>query len=205
MTTTPRYLLALLAAVLLVMGWSAINPHDRFTWFLESFPVLIVLPLLFLTYTRFQFTTLVYTLIAIHVVILLIGGHYTYAEVPLFNWIRDNLGAARNNYDKVGHFAQGFIPAMVGRELVLRTSSLKPGKWLVTLIILSCLGISALYELLEWLVAEATGEAAEAFLGTQGDIWDTQKDMFLAGIGAVAALLVLTGIHDRQLRAVRRK
>ena len=156
------------------------------------------------TYQRFRFTQLVYSLCALHAIILMVGGHYTYAEVPLFNWIRDTFGLARNHYDRVGHLAQGFVPAMVTREILLRTSPVGPGKWLTTLVIAVCLAISALYELIEWGVAEATGTAAEAFLGTQGDVWDTQKDMALCLDGALAALLSLTRIHDRALATLPR-
>lgn len=193
-TSSPRlgYHLFLLASVVMIALWSVISPHDRVTWFLESLPVLIIIPVLLLTYTRFRLTDLAYTLIAIHSIILLVGGHYTYAEVPLFDWLRDALHSSRNNYDKVGHFAQGFIPAIIIRELLIRTSPLKAGKWMFAIIVFSCLGISAIYELIEWGVAAFSGESADAFLGTQGDVWDTQKDMFFAGIGALCALVSLS-------------
>ncbi len=194
-----RYHSFLLTVVIIVTIWSVLNPHDLFTWFLEAFPVLIFIPVLLVTYKKFQFTDVAYTFIAIHMIILLVGGHYTYAEVPLFNWIRDEFSYSRNNYDKVGHLAQGFVPALVGRELILRTSSLQPGKWLFAIIVLGCLGISAIYEIVEWLVAEMTGELAESFLGTQGDVWDTQKDMLFAGIGAIVSLLILSPLHNKQL------
>ncbi len=194
------FIRTLLLATAAVFVWSGIGPHDYFTWTLEVGPAVIGLIILAATYKRFRFTRMLYVLFAVHAVILIVGGHYTYAEVPLFNWIRDSFGHARNNYDKIGHFAQGFIPAMVARELLIRTSPLKRGKWLFALIVLSCLGISAFYELLEWWVAALSGTAAEAFLGTQGDVWDTQKDMALAGIGATLALLMLGKMHDRALK-----
>ena len=147
------------------------------------------------------FTPLVYVLIAVHMVILMVGGHYTYARVPLFNWLRDAFGLARNHYDRVGHFAQGFVPAMIAREVLLRTTSLTRGKMLVFLVLSIALAISGAYELIEWGAAELTGEAAEDFLGTQGDVWDTQKDMALALTGAAAALALLSRWHDRQLAA----
>jgi putative membrane protein len=194
------FLSTLLLASGIVFIWSAINPHDYYTWGLEVFPAVIALFILVPTYKRFRLTRMLYLLITIHAVILIVGGHYTYAEVPLGNWARDTFDLTRNHYDRIGHFAQGFIPAMVARELLIRTSPLKPGKWLFALIVLSCLGISAFYELLEWWVAEFSGTAADAFLGTQGDVWDTQKDMALAGLGATIALLTLGRIHDRALK-----
>lgn len=195
-----RRTLTLLAATLAaVFIWSGIGPRDRFVWFLEVAPVLIAVAILVPTYQRFRFTTLVYTLIVIHSIILMVGGHYTYAEVPLFHWIRDAFGLSRNHYDRVGHFAQGFIPAMVAREVLLRASPLQPGKWLFAIVVSICLAASAFYELIEWWVAEATGEAAHAFLGTQGDVWDTQKDMTMCLIGSVVAQLLLSRWHDRQL------
>lgn len=154
------------------------------------------------TYWRFRFTTLVYVLIWIHAIILMLGGHWTYAEMPLFNWIRDHFGLARNYYDRVGHLAQGFVPAMVARELLLRTSPLVRGKWLTTIVICICLAISAVYELIEWATAMAVGESADKFLATQGDVWDTQWDMFCALCGASAALLLLSRAHGRALAQV---
>ncbi len=195
-----RYHLFLLAAFMLVLGWSAWRPHDYFTWILEVFPALIGLLILLLTYRRFRLTDLSYTLILIHSVILMIGGHYTYAEMPLFNWLRDSFDLARNYYDRVGHVAQGFIPAIIAREILLRLSPLKPGKWLFFIVTCICLAISAFYELLEWWVALASGDEAVAFLATQGDVWDTQWDMFLALISAMASLLLLGRYHDAQLR-----
>lgn len=175
------------------------HPKDMFTWVLEVLPAVIGLLILLVTYNRFRLTSLTYCLIWLHAIILVIGGHYTYAEMPLFNWLRDTFDLARNYYDRLGHFAQGFIPAIITREILLRQSPLKPGKLLNFLTISVCLAISAVYELIEWLVAEATGTAAEAFLGTQGDIWDTQWDMFMALVGASIAVLVLGQIHNRAL------
>lgn len=193
------HLLFLLVMLAIVAAWSAVAPHDYLTWALETFPVFIALGLLLATYASFPLTDMAYVLIALHGVVLLVGGHYTYAEVPAFNWLRDEFHLSRNHYDRVGHFVQGFVPAIIGRELLLRTSPLKPGKWLFAIIVLGCTGISALYELLEWQVSVWSKEAGNAFLATQGDIWDTQKDMALALIGAVSALLLLGTWHDRQL------
>ena len=177
-------------------GWS---PKDRFTWVLEVAPAIVAALAIAACYPRWRFTPLVLSLIAAHAVILMIGGQYTYAEVPAFNWLRDEFGLARNYYDRVGHFAQGFVPAMVAREILVRKGVLRPGGWLFFLVACVCLAISACYEFLEWWVAAATGEAAEAFLGTQGDVWDTQWDMFLALVGAVTAQVLLSRRHDRQL------
>lgn len=182
-----------------VFVWSAIDPHDRLTWFLEVAPVILAVIILVATYRRFRFTNLVYLLISIHAVILMVGGHYTYAEVPLFDWIKDTFGFARNHYDRVSHVAQGFVPAMVTREILIRLSPLRVGKWLFFIVVCICLAISAFYELIEWWVAAASGTAAEAFLGTQGDVWDTQWDMFLALCGAILAQLLLGRVHDRAL------
>jgi putative membrane protein len=191
--------LVLLCLVALVLLWSGIGPYDRLTWVLEVLPVLIAMPLLAFTARRFPLTPLVYVLIAIHAVILMYGGHYTYALTPFGDWMRDAFGFTRNHYDRIGHLMQGFGPAMVARELLLRTSPLRPGKWLFALVTLSILGVSACYEFTEWWAALAGGDAAGAFLGTQGDVWDTQWDMFLAGCGAMAAQLLLGREHDRQL------
>jgi putative membrane protein len=167
----PKFLITLVGIIAAVLVWSGIGPYDQTTWLLEVAPVLIAFPLLFLTYKKFPLTTLLYGLIAAHMVILMIGGHYTYARVPFMEF----LGEGRNNYDKIGHFAQGFIPAMVIRELLLRTSPLKPGKWLFALVVFSCLGISAVYELIEWIVAIIVGQGANEFLGSQGDVWTRKK------------------------------
>ncbi len=203
-TRPARLAAVLLIIVLLVFLWSGYRPRDRFTWVLETFPVMVAIPLLAATRRRFPLTPLLYTIIALHCVILLIGGHYTYAEVPPFNWLRDNLHLSRNHFDRVGHFAQGFVPAMIARELLLRTSPLRAGKWLFTLCVCAALAVSALYELFEWQAAVMTGAKADAFLATQGDVWDTQKDMALACLGALTALLTLAWLHNRQLRACER-
>lgn len=196
-----RLPLTLAAIVIAVLAWSAIVPHDYFTWLAEVFPVLVALPLLYFTREKFPLTPLLYTLIAIHCVILIYGGHYTYALTPFGDWMRETFALQRNPYDRIGHLVQGFVPAIIARELLLRTSSIKPGKWLFAIIVLSCFGISAIYELIEWTAAVVTGTQAESFLGTQGDVWDTQKDMLCAGIGATLALLSLSRLHDRQLAA----
>ena len=192
----------LLAVTVLCLVISAIRPHDYLTWLLEVFPILIGVPILIATYRRFPLTPLLYRLLFVHALILILGGHYTYAEVPLGFWVRDLLGLARNHYDRLGHFAQGFVPAILAREILLRCSPLKPGKWLVFLVVSVCLAFSAFYELIEWWSALAFGESATAFLGTQGDPWDTQWDMCLALIGASVALLTLAKIHARQLAKV---
>jgi putative membrane protein len=192
---------ALLAACAIVLAWSGVMPKDRLTWGLEVAPAIVAAVILAVAYPRWRFTPLVLVLIAIHAAILMVGGKYTYAEVPAFSWLRDEFGLARNYYDRVGHFAQGFVPAMVAREILLRRGVLGRGGWLFFLVACVCLAISACYEFIEWWVAVATGEAAEAFLGTQGDVWDTQWDMFLALVGAVTAQLVLSRLHDRQLGA----
>jgi putative membrane protein len=197
--TLPAVLLVIVLAGLLVSG---IGPADRLTWFLEIAPILIAAPLLIATSRSFPLTPLVYTLIAIHAVILMVGGHYTYAQVPLGFWIQDWFGFSRNHYDRIGHLMQGFGPAIIARELLLRTSPLRPGKWLFALIVLSVLGISACYEFTEWWAAVIGGDAAGAYLGTQGDVWDTQWDMFMAACGAIAALTTLDRLHDRQLQAL---
>ncbi len=174
-------------------------PHDRFTWFLEVVPFLIALPILLATYRRFRLTDLTYFLIALHAIILMIGGHYTYAEVPLFNWIRDHFQWKRNEYDHVGHFAQGFVPAIIAREILLRKRVLQRGAWLFFLVVCICLSISLLYELFEWTMAIVSGTSADAFLGTQGDPWDTQKDMAWALVGALTSMLTMQRLHDRFL------
>ena len=185
-----------------VLAWSAWNPHDYPTWWLEVAPALIALAVLAATRRLFPLTPLVYWLILAHAVILMIGGHYTYAEVPLGDWVRDWTGGGRNNYDKLGHLAQGFIPAIVIREILVRNRVVARAGWLSLIVVSLCLSISALYELAEWWVALLSGEAAEAFLGTQGYVWDTQSDMFMALIGAVAALAGLSRLHDRQIKAM---
>jgi putative membrane protein len=187
-----------------VLIWSAIGPKDYFTWFLEVFPALIGLIAIALTYKRFRLTPLTYFLILVHCIILMIGGHYTYAEVPLFNWIRDTFNMTRNNYDKVGHLAQGFIPAVIARELLLRLEIITKRGWLAFIVVCICLAISAFYELIEWWAALLSGKAAEAFLGTQGYIWDTQSDMAIALLGAILALILLSKTHDSQIKKIAR-
>lgn len=193
----PASLLLVVAVALVASG---IRPYDRLTWVLEVLPVLIVAPLLVVTHRRFPLTPLACWLIALHALIL--GAHYTYARVPLGLWMQDAFDFTRNHYDRIGHLMQGFGPAIIIRELLIRTSPLAPGKWLFTLVLFSVLGVSATYEFTEWWAALAGGEAAGAFLGTQGDVWDTQWDMFLAGCGAIAAQLLLARRHDRQLATV---
>ena len=183
-----------------VLIWSAALPKDPFTWFLEVLPVFIGLFILLLTHKKFPLTSLLYTLILIHMIILMVGGHYTYAEVPLFDWIKEAFDQNRNNYDKVGHFAQGFIPAILAREILIRKNIVHGTKiWLNYIILSLVLAFSALYELIEWWIALAVGENAEAFLGTQGYMWDTQSDMGYALFGAIMALALLTRLHDTQL------
>ena len=181
--------------------WSVILPHDYFTWFLEAAPALIGLAILAGTYRRFPLTPLAYTLILIHCWILFLGAHYSYAEVDTFKFVREFFGWQRNDYDKVGHFAQGFVPAILAREILLRNKAVNGRGWLNLFVLSICLAFSALYEMFEWGVAVATGDSAESFLGTQGYMWDTQSDMAMALIGATAALTLLTGLHDRQLRS----
>lgn len=194
----------LLAAFAVVFVWSGIGPHDLFTWFLEVVPALAGVAILVATYRKFELTRLLYILIFIHCIILMVGGHYTYAEVPLFNWLRDAFDLTRNNYDKVGHFAQGFVPAMIAREVLIRKKVINGKGWRNVFIVSLALAISACYEFIEWWVAELSGESAEAFLGTQGYIWDTQSDMLYATIGAISALVVLSRLHNRQLAALEK-
>ena len=186
-----------------VLVWSGIGPKDTMTWSLEVFPALLGAAVLWYTRATFPLTRLVYVLILFHCVILMVGGHYTYAEVPLFDWLKDQFDLARNNYDKVGHFVQGFVPAMIAREIVIRRHVFNYAGWRDFFIVCFCLGFSAFYELIEWVVALASEEAADAFLGTQGYVWDTQSDMAYALAGAVVALAFLGRIHDRQLQAGR--
>jgi putative membrane protein len=182
-----------------VLIWSGINPKDYPTWGLEVAPALIAIALLFYTRNSFPLTTLTYTLILIHCVILMVGGHYTYAEVPIGDMFRELFEGTRNDYDKLGHVAQGFIPVIIAREIVIRLNVFNSRAWMNFFIVAMCLGISAFYELIEWWVALMSGEAAEAFLGTQGYAWDTQSDMGFALVGAIVALVTLSGVHDRQL------
>ncbi len=189
-----------IAIFVAVLVWSGINPKDFVTWCLEVAPAVAGGVILWFTRERFPLTTLVYVLILIHCVILMVGGHYTYAEVPIGDWFRELTGGARNDYDKVGHFAQGFIPAMITRELMIRLDVFNSKRWRDFFIVSFCLGLSAFYELIEWWVALISDEAADAFLGTQGYVWDTQSDMGWALFGAVLSLVLLSRLHDRQLR-----
>ncbi len=190
----------LLAVGIVALVFSGIQPYDRVTWLLEVFPIFIAVPVLFATRHRFQLTSLAYWLIFFHALILVLGGHYTYARVPLGFWVQDLLDLTRNHYDRLGHLAQGFVPAIWVREILIRRSPLVPGKWLFFLVATVCLAFSATYEFIEWWTALIGGESAESFLGTQGDIWDTQLDMFLALLGAISAQVLLAGRHGRQLR-----
>ncbi len=192
----PALLLVAVAAVLVASG---IGPRDRLTWWLEVTPILVAVPLLVATRRRFPMTPLVYVLVAVHAAVLALGGHYTYAEVPLGFWVRDLLGLARNPYDRLGHLVQGFVPALVVREVLLRTSPLRRGGWLFVLTTAVVLSLSAVYEFVEWWAALALGQGAEAFLGTQGDPWDTQWDMFLCFLGGMVSQLLLSRTQDRQL------
>ncbi|HET7434851.1 MAG TPA: DUF2238 domain-containing protein [Thermoanaerobaculia bacterium] len=191
-----RWLLAIFLAVLL---WSAWRPHDYFTWFLEVFPALIGVVVLLATHRSFRLTPLLYVLLTLHAIILMVGGHYTYAEVPLGFWMERAFGFARNHYDRIGHFAQGFVPAIAAREILIRRDVVRGRWWRYAIVVAFCLAISASYELLEFTVSMLTGSKGDAFLGTQGDIWDTQKDMALALIGAIVAPLLLGRLHDAQL------
>ena len=193
-----KYLWVIIFFAILI--WSGINPKDYFTWFLEVLPALIGIIILAVTYNKFRLTKLAYSLILIHCIILMVGGHYTYAEVPLFDWIKNHFDLARNNYDKIGHLAQGFIPAIIAREILIRKEIVKRDNWLSFIVVSICLAISAFYELIEWWVAELTGESAEAFLGTQGYVWDTQSDMALALFGAIFSLVAFSKIHNKQLK-----
>jgi putative membrane protein len=201
MNRPSKYELGLLVSLVLLLIWSGIHPHDRFTWILEVFPIFLGVPALILLYPRLRLTPLVYTLIWIHSLILMLGGHYTYAQVPLGFWMEDWFGFSRNHYDRIGHLAQGFIPAMLAREIFIRRSPLRGSRWLPFLVICFCLAFSAFYELIEFWTALATGSAATDFLGTQGDPWDTQWDMMLALIGSILSLSLLSRWHDQQIAA----
>jgi len=199
-----RRLIVFVGTLIPVVVWSWINPYDRFTWWLEAAPVLIGVPLIVLLGRRFPLSSLLLVLIWAHCVILVVGGHYTYARVPLGDWMRDWLGGDRNNYDKLGHLMQGFEPAILTRELLIRTSPLRGSRWLGFLAVCVCLAFSAFYELIEWWTAVAGGGAADDFLGTQGYVWDTQSDMACALVGAITALLLLSRLHDRSLAKLPR-
>jgi len=192
----PLLLLAIAAAALLL---SSVHPYDRATWLLEVLPVLIGAPILVATYTRFPLTPLLYRLLLIHALILILGGHYTYAQVPIGFWIQDLFDLSRNHYDRLGHLAQGFIPAILAREILVRRSVVRPGRWLFFLVVCVCLAFSAFYELIEWWAALVGGDSAESFLGTQGDVWDTQWDMFLALLGCTSSQLLLSRKHDMEI------
>lgn len=191
---------SLLALLIALLVWSAINPFEYFTWFLEIFPALLGILVVVFTFKKFRFTNLVYILIFLHCVILIIGGHYTYAEVPLFDWIQETFHQSRNNYDKIGHFAQGFVPAMITRELILRKNVVSGRNWLNFIVVCIAMAISVTYEFIEWGVSLSTGEGGDSFLGTQGYIWDTQSDMLFATFGAILALIFLSKVHDNQLQ-----
>jgi putative membrane protein len=195
-TTKLLILTAVWLVALIASGWA---PYDRATWWMEVAPALILLPILWVTRKNWPLTTLVLVLICLHGLVLMLGGAYTYARVPIGFAVQDWLGLARNPYDRLGHFMQGFVPAMVFRELLIRAGGIKPGKLLTTLVLASCLAVSALYELIEFAAAMALGQGADEFLGTQGDQWDTQWDMLLCLIGASTALLMLSGVHNRAL------
>ncbi|MFE7852887.1 DUF2238 domain-containing protein [Streptomyces sp. NPDC057403] len=195
----PAVAVAVAVAGLAVSAW---HPHDRTTWFLETVWVLVGLPLVVLTRRRFPLTNLLCCLLAAHALVLAVGGHYTYAQVPAGDWVRDTFGLSRNPYDRFGHLMQGFVPAVLVRELLSRTSPLRGSRWLAPLTVCACLAFSAVFEMLEWLAAVVGGHSADAFLATQGDVWDTQWDMFCALIGATVSVLVLSRAHDRQLDAL---
>ena len=203
-TISTRALAIYSAAMVASLALSAWQPFDLATWAMEVAPIGIVLPLLWATHRRFPLTPLLYALILVHAVVLMLGGHYSYARVPLGDWLRDWFHLSRNPYDGIGHLAQGFIPAIAARELLLRCTKLERGGWLFTVVTAVCLAISALYELIEWQVAVAIGQGADEFLGTQGDPWDTQKDMAFAWLGAMLAQLVLARWHDAQLARLPR-
>ena len=201
--THKHWHLALLATFLVILIWSGINPKDHFIWFLEVVPAIIGAVVLIAIYPKIKLTMLVYCLIWLHALVLMLGGHWTYSEMPLFSWLRDEYGLARNYYDRVGHIMQGFVPAIIAREILLRNSVVKGRGWLFFIVTCICLAVSAFYEFIEWWVAIASGSAADEFLATQGDIWDTQWDMFLALCGAIASQLILTRWHDRQLASMK--
>lgn len=201
--TTKAHFYYYSTALLALLGVTAIHPFDLLTWFLEIFPILIALPVLWATYDNFRLTNLLYFLIFLHAVILMTGGHYTYARVPLGFWIQDWFDLSRNPYDRIGHLAQGFIPALIAREILLRKKILKPGAWLFIIVVTICMSISVLYEFIEWWTAVILGQGAEEFLGTQGDQWDTHWDMFLATVGAIAGQLIFSKLQDRQITKVK--
>ena len=197
--------LYLLIAFLAILIWSGYAPKDRFIWFLEVFPVIVFAVALVAIYPKLKFTMLVYCLIWLYALVLMVGGHWTYSQMPLFSWLRDEYGLARNHYDRVGHIMQGFVPAIMVREILLRNNVVKGRAWLFFIVTCICLALSAFYEFIEWWMAIASGSAADDFLATQGDIWDTQWDMFVAFCGAIASQILLARWHDRQLASVARR
>ena len=197
--TWPRALTWITLIVLIALVGSGISPYDRLTWYLEIVPIAVAFPLLYLTARRYPLTPMLYWLIGFHSLVLILGAHYTYARVPAGFWVQDLLDLSRNHYDRLGHFAQGFIPAIAIREVLVRSSPLRSGPWLACLTITTTLAVSACYEFFEWWVAVAAGVAADSFLATQGDVWDTQWDMFLALCGAIVAIATLSRVHDRAL------
>ena len=200
--TASRWHLVLLASFVLILAWSGYAPADRFVWILEVLPAILGAVILIAIYGRIRLTMLVYGLIWLHALVLMLGGHWTYSDMPLFDWLQDEYGLARNYYDRVGHLFQGIVPAMIAREVFIRESVVRGPKWRYFLVCCVALAISAVYEFAEWWIAVASGTAADTFLATQGDVWDTQWDMLLALIGAMTVQPLLGGIHDRQLRSL---
>ncbi len=200
---SPGYPLTLLGLTAVLLALSAYHPYEMGTWWMEVGPIFVAVPILVLTYRRFPLTPLAYTLIFVHACILMLGGHYTYARVPLGFWMQDLFQFSRNHYDRIGHLAQGFIPALIAREILLRRTPLRPGGWLFFLVCCVCLAISACYEFIEWWAALVGGAGATEFLGTQGDVWDTQWDMLMALIGSILGQITLSRLHDRQLSVLR--
>ncbi len=198
----PAALVALVTAALIISG---LAPTDRVTWLMETFWVVLGIPLAILTWRRFPLTGLLCCLLALHALVLILGGHYTYARTPVGEWLQDWLGLARNPYDRIGHFVQGFVPAVLWREILVRRSPLRGSRWLAPLVVCGCLAFSAFFELIEWWAALIGGSGADDFLATQGDVWDSQWDMFLALVGATTSLLLLSKVHDRQLDALERR
>ncbi|MCY7344887.1 MAG: DUF2238 domain-containing protein [Pyrinomonadaceae bacterium] len=199
-TTVSRFHIFLLLSLFGVFVWSAIKPHDYFTWFLEVLPALLAVGIFAFFYRRFRFTDLVYTIVWFHCIVLIVGGKYTYAEMPLFDYFKEVFGWTRNNYDKVGHFMQGFSPALIAREVFIRKEIVNGEWWIYFMAVAVPLAFSAFYEFVEWWVAVATGDSAEAFLGTQGDVWDTQTDMFMCFIGSLLSLILLSGWQNQQMK-----
>jgi putative membrane protein len=199
-----RVPLVLLAATALMLVWSGIQPLERGTWWLEVAPVLIAVPILMATFRVLRLSPLLYRLLFLHAAILIVGGHYTYARVPIGFWAQDLFDLSRNHFDRIGHLAQGFVPAILAREILVRRSPLRRGKWLFFLVVCVCLAFSAFYEMIEWCAALIGGDSAESFLGTQGDVWDTQWDMFLALVGSLAAQFLLGRAHDRSMESIER-